>query len=117
MANNKNNTRKRSKKTYRKKYRKNYRKNATKRMMMGGSGTGTNMFSSLVSGITGSFNIFGSRAKQKTEATIAATRADVAGKIADAKTQIDATKTAAVDRAKCIAACTTSTSSTSTSRI
>jgi len=85
--------------------------------MMGGSGTGTNMFSSLVSGITGSFNIFGSRAKQKTEATIAATRADVAGKIADAKTQIDATKTAAVDRAKCIAACTTSTSSTSTSRI
>ena len=115
MANNKNNTRKRSKKTYRKKYRKKYRKNATKRMMMGGSGP--SMFSSLVSGITGSFNIFGTRAKQKTEATIAATRADVAGKIADAKTQIDATKTAAVDRAKCIAACTTSTSSTSTSRI
>ena len=113
MANNKNNTRKRSKKTYRKKYRKNYRKNATKRMMMGG--TGTNMFSSLLSGISGSFNIFGSRAKQETAATIAATRADVAGKITEAQTQIAATKTAAVDRAKCIAACTTS--STSTSRI
>jgi hypothetical protein len=111
MANNKNNTRKRSKKTYRKKYRKNYRKNATKRMMMGGSGT--NMFSSLFSGITGSFNIFGSRAKQETADKIAATRADVAGKITKAKTTLDATKNAVADRAKCIAACTTSTSSTS----
>jgi len=114
MANNKNNTRKRSKKTYRKKYRKKYRKNATKRMMMGGSETGTSMFSSLFSGISGSFNIFGSRAKKEAAAKIDATRADVAGKIADAQTQIAATKTAAVDRAKCIAACTTSTTSTST---
>lgn len=107
MANNKNNTRKRkrSKKTYRKKYRKNYRKNATKRMMMGGSGTGTSMFSSLFSGISGSFNIFGSRAKQEAAAKIDATRADVAGKIADAQTTLDNTKNAAVDRAKCIAAC------------
>jgi hypothetical protein len=107
MANNKNNTRtrkrKRSKKTYRKKYRKNYRKNATKRMMVGG--TGTNMFSSLFSGITGSFNIFGSRAKQEAAAKIDATRADVAGKITEAKTTLDNTKNAVADRAKCIAAC------------
>ena len=103
MANNKNNTRKRSKKTYRKKYRKNYRKNATKRMMMGGSET--NMFSSLFSGIKGSFNIFGSRAKQETEATIAATKAEVAGQLEGARTQIVNTKNAVADRAKCIAAC------------
>jgi hypothetical protein len=105
MANNKNNTRKRSKKTYRKKYRKNYRKNATKRMMMGGSGTGTNMFSSLFSGISGSFNIFGSRAKQEAAAKIDATRAEVAGQLEGAKTQIANTKNAVADRAKCIAAC------------
>jgi hypothetical protein len=103
MANNKNNTRKRSKKTYRKKYRKNYRKNATKRMMMGGSET--NMFSSLFSGIRGSFNIFGTKAKQEAAAKIDATRAEVAGQLEGAKTQIDATKTAVADRAKCIAAC------------
>ena len=102
MANNKNSTRTRKRKRSKKTYRKKYRKNATKRMMMGGSGTGTSMFSSLFSGISGSFNIFGSRAKQEAAAKIDATRADVAGKIADAQTQI----AAAVDRAKCIAACT-----------
>jgi len=105
MANNKNNTRKRSKKTYRKKYRKNYRKNATKRMMMGGSETGTSMFSSLFSGIRGSFNIFGSRAKQEAETKIAATKAEVAGQFEGAKTQIVDTKNAVVDRGKCMAAC------------
>ena len=103
MANNKNNTRKRSKKTYRKKYRKNYRKNATKRMMMGGSEP--SMFSTLFSGIRGSFNIFGSRAKQQAEEKIAATKAEAAGQLANAQTQIADTKNAVVDRGKCMAAC------------
>ncbi len=102
-------TRKRSKKTYRKKYR----KTATKRMMMGGGGF--NPFSTLFRGIAGNITLFRSNAKQETAATIAATKAEVAGKIAEAKTTLDNTKNAVADRAKCIAACTTS--STSTSRI
>jgi hypothetical protein len=98
MASYKNRTRKRSKKTYRKKYR----KTATKRMMGGG---GLNPFSTLFSGISGNFSLFKSNAKQETAATIAATKAEVAGKIAEAKTTLTNTKTAVADRAKCIAAC------------
>jgi len=105
MANNKNSTRtrkrKRSKKTYRKKYRKNYRKNATKRMM----GGGLNPFSTLFSGIAGNFSLFRSNAKEEAASIYNTSKTKAQGKLAEAKTQIAATKTAAVDRAKCIAAC------------
>lgn len=101
MASYKNSTRTRTRKRSKKTYRKKYRKTASKRMM----GGGFNPFSTLFSGISGNLSLFKSNAKQETAATIAATKAEVAGKIAEAKTTLDNTKTAVADRAKCIAAC------------
>jgi hypothetical protein len=101
MASYKNSTRTRTRKRSKKTYRKKYRKTATKRMM----GGGLNPFSTLFSGIRGSFFNFGSTAKQQAEEKIAATKAEAAGQLANAQTQIADTKNAVVDRGKCIAAC------------
>jgi gas vesicle protein len=106
MANNRNRTRTRPRKRNKKTYRKKYKKVRSYRHMRGG--LGENFFSqfatNLRSGITNSFNTFGSKAKEEVKSNIEKVKAQSQQELDKAKAQLKNAGTAVEKKVECLKA-------------